>query len=323
MAKIQRIQFCHVAVPLDALTSFSNRTVHTRHYGLVRVRSTDGAQGLSFLYVGSAAGRLFEGLWQAMYQEALLQGRMGTVMRALSALDTALWDLNARTAGLPLHKFLGGMHAEAVPAYASGGYYMEGKTTQGVADEMASYVDMGFQAMKMKTGRWSPRGEGQRVQAAREAIGPDVQLMLDCNNGKVDTVQATEYMRRIEPFNPYFIEEPFEPDDIESHARLTQLTRGPVATADRHPAAVSGPARRRRRRAASGARPHTRNLPGLSSDCSDEDRDRMEVRRRALAACPPAAQSVSRAARRELECSLARAGLDIPAAQRLSMAAAL
>ncbi|MFM0045214.1 mandelate racemase/muconate lactonizing enzyme family protein [Paraburkholderia sediminicola] len=252
MAKIQSIQFCHVAVPLDTVTAFSNRTVHTRHYGLVRVRSTDGAQGVGFCYVGNAAGRLFsvaveellgpvligkdsllvEGLWQAMYQEALLQGRMGTVMRALSALDTALWDLNARTAGLQLHKYLGGMHAETVPAYASGGYYLEGKTAQGVADEMASYVDMGFRAVKMKTGRWSPHGEEQRVQAAREAIGPDVELMLDCNNGWVDTVQAMEYMRRIEPFHPYFIEEPFGPDDIESHARLARLTRVPVATAE-------------------------------------------------------------------------------------------
>ncbi|SMG44527.1 mandelate racemase/muconate lactonizing enzyme family protein [Paraburkholderia susongensis] len=252
MAKIQSIQFCHVAVPLDTVTSFSNRTVHTRHYGLVRVRSTDGAQGVGFCYVGSAAGRLFsvaveellgpvligkdsllvEGLWQSMYQEALLQGRMGTVMRALSALDTALWDLNARTAGLPLHKYLGGMHAEAVPAYASGGYYLEGKTAQGVADEMARYVEMGFRAVKMKTGRWSPQGEEQRVQAAREAIGSDVELMLDCNNGWVDTVQAMEYMRRIEPFHPYFIEEPFGPDDIESHARLARLTRVPIATAE-------------------------------------------------------------------------------------------
>lgn len=252
MPKIQSIQFTHVAVPLDVVTSFSNRTVHERHYGLVRVRSTDGAEGLGFCYVGSAAGRLFsvaveellgpvllgrdslevEGLWQAMYQEALLQGRMGTVMRALSALDIALWDLNAHSAGLPLHKYLGAVHGESVPAYASGGYYLEGKSAQGVADEMAGYVEKGFRAVKMKTGRWSPQGEESRVKAAREAIGPDVELMLDCNNGWVDTVQAMEYMRRIEPYHPYFIEEPFGPDDIESHARLAKLTRVPVATAE-------------------------------------------------------------------------------------------
>jgi L-alanine-DL-glutamate epimerase-like enolase superfamily enzyme len=252
LPKIQSIEVCALAVPLDKVTSFSNRTVTARHYGLVKVRSTDGIEGLGFCYVGSAAGKLFhvaveellapvllgrdssavEGLWKTMYQEALLQGRMGTVMRALSALDTALWDLNARSAKLPMHKFLGAVELDSVPAYASGGYYLEGKTAQDVADEMAGYAAQGFGAVKMKTGRWSPQGEETRVRAAREAVGPDVELMLDCNNGWVDTVQAMEYLRRIEQYNPYFIEEPFGPDDVESHARLAKLTRIPVATAE-------------------------------------------------------------------------------------------
>jgi L-alanine-DL-glutamate epimerase-like enolase superfamily enzyme len=252
LPKIQSIEVCALALPLDKVTSFSNRTVTARHYGLVKVRGTDGVEGLGFCYVGSAAGKLFhvaveelfapvllgrdssavEGLWKAMYQEALLQGRMGTVMRALSALDTALWDLNARSAKLPMHKFLGAVELDSVPAYASGGYYLEGKTAQDVADEMAGYVARGFGAVKMKTGRWSPQGEETRVRAAREAVGPDVELMLDCNNGWVDTVQAMEYLRRIEQYNPYFIEEPFGPDDVESHARLAKLTRIPVATAE-------------------------------------------------------------------------------------------
>jgi L-alanine-DL-glutamate epimerase-like enolase superfamily enzyme len=249
---IQSIDVCVARVPLDQVTSFSNRTVHERHYGLVKVRSSDGVEGIGFCYVGSTAGELFrvaveqllapvllgqdslaiEGLWQRMYQEALLQGRMGTVMRALSALDIALWDLNARTAGLPLHKYLGAVELDTVPAYASGGYYLDGKTAGMVGEEMASYAALGFGAVKMKTGRWDPKGEEARVRAAREAIGPDVALMLDCNNGWVDTVQAMEYLRRIEPYNPYFIEEPFGPDDIESHARLAKLTRIPVATAE-------------------------------------------------------------------------------------------
>lgn len=252
MPAIQSIAVCAARVPLDTVTSFSNRTVTDRHYGLVKVRSSDGIEGIGFCYVGSAAGELFhvaveqllgpvllgrdslatEGLWQAMYQEALLQGRMGTVMRALSALDIALWDLNARSAKLPLHKYLGAVELESVPAYASGGYYVEGKTAEMVGEEMASYVAKGFKAVKMKTGRWSPQGEESRVRAAREAIGPDVELMLDCNNGWTDTVQAMQYLSRIERYDPYFIEEPFGPDDIESHARLAKLTRIPVATAE-------------------------------------------------------------------------------------------
>lgn len=252
MPKIQSIHFCAAAVPLDRVTSFSNRTVSTRHYGLVKVRSDDGVEGIGFCYVGSAGGGLFaaaveqllapvligkdshavEGLWSAMYQESLLQGRSGTVMRAISALDTALWDLNARTQGLPLHKYLGAVELESVPAYASGGYYLDGKTPAMLGHEMASYVDKGFKAVKMKTGRLSPKEEEARLKAARDAVGPDVELMMDCNNGWVDTTQAMQYIRRFEAYDPYFIEEPFGPDDIESHAKLARLTRIPVATAE-------------------------------------------------------------------------------------------
>lgn len=252
MPTIQSIDVCVAQVPLDRVTYLANRTLADRHYGLVRVRTADGLHGIGFCYVGNQAGELFrvaveqllapvllgrdslevEGLWKAMYQESLLQGRMGTVMRALSALDIALWDLNARSAQLPLHKYLGAVEADSVAAYASGGYYVDGKTAGDVGDEMASYVALGFQAVKMKTGRWSPQGEEQRVRAAREAVGPDVELMLDCNNGWADTVQAMQYLRRFEPYEPYFIEEPFGPDDIESHARLARLTRIPVATAE-------------------------------------------------------------------------------------------
>ncbi|MFJ1300014.1 mandelate racemase/muconate lactonizing enzyme family protein [Pseudomonadota bacterium AL_CKDN230030165-1A_HGKHYDSX7] len=252
MPIITSIDVCAARVPLDKVTSFSNRTVSERHYGLVKVRSADGIEGIGFCYVGSAAGELFrvaveqllapvvlgrdsldvEALWQEMYQESLLQGRAGTVMRAISAIDIALWDLNAKSAGLPLHKYLGAAQAESVAAYASGGYYVEGKTAEMLGEEMASFVELGFSAVKMKMGRWSPQGEESRVRAAREAIGPDVELMLDCNNGWADTVQAMQYLRRIEQYNPYFIEEPFSPDDIESHARLARLTPIPVATAE-------------------------------------------------------------------------------------------
>lgn len=252
MPIIESIEVCAAAVPLDKVTSFATRTVSTRHYGLVKVRSTEGLEGIGFCYVGSAAGSLFEvavsqllgpvllgkdsyaveGLWDAMYRESLLQGRAGTVMRAISALDTALWDLNARTNSLPLHKFLGAYNINSVPAYASGGYYVDGKTPQVLADEMSSYVEMGFTAVKMKGGRLSPRDEAARVRAAREAVGPDIELMIDMNNGWEDVTEALQHVQRITEFDPYFIEEPFSPDDIDNHARLARAISIPVATGE-------------------------------------------------------------------------------------------
>ena len=252
MPVIESISVCSASVPLDRVTSFAMRTVTKRDYGLVKVRSSDGVEGIGFCYVGSAGGELvrvaidellaplligkdsyaIEGLWQAMYQEALLQGRAGTVMRAISMLDTALWDLNARTHGVPLHKYLGAVQLESVPAYASGGYYLEGKTPRMLGEEMARYAEMGFKAVKMKAGRLPPKEDEARVRAAREAIGPDVELMIDINNGWVDVTQALQYVQRFEQYDPYFIEEPFSPDELDNHARLAKLTRVPIATGE-------------------------------------------------------------------------------------------
>jgi len=252
MARIQSVSICIARVPLANATSFATRTVSARDYCLVKVRSTEGIEGIGFCYVGSTAGRIaqvavvellaprligqeslrVEGLWQDMYQEALLHGRAGSVMRAISILDVALWDLNARTAELPLYQYLGAYVLESVPAYASGGYYLEGKTPKKLGDELVAYVRAGFKAVKMKVGRLSPKEEEARVKAARAAIGPDIDLMLDANNAWSDVPTALRYMKRYEPYDPYWIEEPFGPDDIESHAKLAELTPVVVATGE-------------------------------------------------------------------------------------------
>lgn len=252
MPKIQSVSVCVARVPLDRVTSFATRTVSARDYCLVKVRSTHGVEGIGFCYAGSAAGNIaraavmellgpkligeeslrVEGLWQALYQESLLQGRAGSVMRAISILDTALWDLNARSAKLPLHLYLGANVADRVPAYASGGYYLAGKTPKMLGQELASYVKAGFKAVKMKVGRLSPKEEEVRIRAAREAVGPDVHLMLDANNAWSDVPTALAYLKRYEAYDPYWIEEPFGPDEIDLHARLAERTPVVVATGE-------------------------------------------------------------------------------------------
>lgn len=134
-----------------------------------------------------------------MFQESFLQGRSGAVMRAINILDNALWDLNARSVKLPLHRYLGGYAEDAVPAYASGGYYLAGKTPK---------------------------------KLGAEAIGTDVLLALDANNSWKDLPTALEHLKRYEKYYPSWIEEPFGPDDIDSHARLARATGVTVATGE-------------------------------------------------------------------------------------------
>lgn len=252
MPKIASIRARTVRVPLRQATAFARRQVSARDYSLVSVRTDDGIEGIGHCYAGHSGGKLVttavkellapvligasptstELLWTRMYQEALLHGRAGSVMRALSMLDTALWDRNARAAGLPLYQYLGAACDGVVPAYGSGGYYLEGKTPEMLADELASYVALGLNAVKMKVGRGDPRVDEVRVAAARKAIGPDVLLMLDANNAWSDVPTAMRHIERFLPYDPFWIEEPFSPDQIDNHARLAAAIRVPVATGE-------------------------------------------------------------------------------------------
>ena len=251
-SRITSVQARTVSIPLDHVTSFSTRKVAARDYVLLSLRTADGHEGQGFCYGGSRAGVLVahavrelfqpmllgqsalrtEGLWQEMYQDSLLHGRAGSVMRALSIIDNALWDRNARAAGLPLAQYLGASAVDSVPAYASGGYYLDGKTPAKLGEELAGYVALGFKAVKMKVGRFDPKQEEARIAAARDAIGDDILLMLDANNAWSDVPTAIEYMRRFEAYKPYWIEEPFSPDDIDNHAELARRTLITVATGE-------------------------------------------------------------------------------------------
>lgn len=252
MPVIESVSVCIARVPLDNPVTFSTRTVRAREYCLVKVRSTDGREGIGYCYAVNSAGRLLsvavtdslaplligqeslriEGLWREMYQDSLLLGRAGGLVRALSAIDIALWDLNARSVGLPLYRFLGACVDDRVPAYASGGYYLPGKTPAKLAEEMAGHVAAGFKAVKMKVGAGAPAEEEARIAAVREAIGDDILLTLDANNAWADLPTAMTYMERFEPYRPYWIEEPFSPDDIDNHARLAAATPVTVATGE-------------------------------------------------------------------------------------------
>lgn len=252
MTKITRIEAATARVPLEKPLSFATRRITERHYTLVRIASDDGCEGIGFAYGGHVAGNLVtqavlqllspvllgqdpyrtEGLWNIMYQESLLHGRVGAVMRGLSALDIALWDRNARAAEVPLWRYLGATQSSTVPAYASGGYYQDDKTPEDLGREMAGYLRAGFRAVKMKVGRLHPAADAERIAAAREAIGSNAYLMLDANNAWSDVTEALRALNHFLPHDPYWIEEPFGPDDIASHARLAARIDIPVATGE-------------------------------------------------------------------------------------------
>ena len=250
--RIAQLQAATLVIPLDTPTSMSSRTVNERHYTFVRVRTQDGVEGIGFCNIGNKAGHLgtlavrdllrevvigqdlhqVEQIWDSMFRDSLLHGRTGVVMRAMSAIDIALWDAKSRSAGLPLYQYLGGYRENTVPAYASGGYYLEGKTPSDLGMELQKYVEMGFPAVKMKVGRVPLEEDTKRIEAARKAIGPHVSLFLDANNAWNDAPTAIRAVRTWEQFNPGWIEEPVLPDDIETSATIAAGINIPVATGE-------------------------------------------------------------------------------------------
>ena len=115
---------------------------------------------------------LIEALWQKMFTRTRQFGRRGIVMNAISGIDIALWDIAGKVAKLPVYKLLGASR-DRVEAYASGGFYQEGKSAADLASEAESYRARGFKGMKMKIGRNpSPRPGSRQPPTTTKSAGP-------------------------------------------------------------------------------------------------------------------------------------------------------
>ena len=142
----------------------------------------------------------------------------------------ALWDIKGKASNRPLYEMLGG-YTNKVPVYIAGGYYEEGKGLDELATEMEQSVAMGVSAIKMKIGG-APIGEDvERVRVVRQAVGPDVKLMVDANCA-YRYFEAIDIAGKMEPYDIYWFEEPVNPDDYRGHQLVAQATSIPIATGE-------------------------------------------------------------------------------------------
>ncbi len=230
---------------------------------LVEVETDGGVTGIGEAGVGGGSARhvieqqlrpmllgedplLIEGLWQRMFARTRQFGRRGIVMNAISGIDIALWDIAGKVAKLPLYRLLGGCR-DRVEAYASGGFYQEGKSVDDLAGEAEGYRARGFRGMKMKIGRnpstqthlrhlaaharrceVEPEEDIARVAAVRRALGPNAKLMADVNCAW-SPAMAIEMGRALEPYRLYWLEEPVATDDIDGSVRVADALATPIA----------------------------------------------------------------------------------------------
>ena len=172
-------------------------------------------------------------LWDKMYMGGTRKPvAKGDYIASMSAVDNALWDLKGKALNQPVWKLIGGVQ-DRVNAYAAGGYYEEGKGLPELCAELVSYVEAGFRAVKMKVG-WAGvtlKEDAERVRAVREAIGPDIELMVDANNAW-DARTALRFARMMEAYDPYWFEEPVHADDFRGGALLAERLDMPIASGE-------------------------------------------------------------------------------------------
>lgn len=162
-------------------------------------------------------------------------GRSGYFMTAVSAVDCALWDLKGKAWGQPVYRLLGGPTRPSVPAYASMlSFSIEPKQAAQTASE---YKALGYTAQKWFF-RYGPAdgAAGQEknlamAQAVRDAVGSAYKLMFDAFMGW-DVTYASEMLRKLEPIQPMWMEEPIPPERVGSLQKLRQASGVPIATGE-------------------------------------------------------------------------------------------
>ena len=151
----------------------------------------------------------------------------GYYVDAIAGVDIALWDLTARLAGLPLAKLLGGQRTDRLPAYVSG--LPRPKLDERVA-LAREWIAKGFDAVKYAAAV-SYEGVVAEMRALREALGPEVKLMVDLH-WKFTAAEAIQLLDELAPYRPYFAEAPCAPEDIEGLAQVAARTRVPIAAGE-------------------------------------------------------------------------------------------
>ena len=245
--RIERIESLIVAVPLERPVLLSRQSFATREFNVAVVHTDEGVQGVGYgrggeLVHAAIAGTVaplvvgrdplaVEAIWQDVYDTTALVGRRGAVLRALSVVDIALWDVRAKAAGLPLHRLLGS-DAVDVPAYVSGGYYREGQTDDDLAREMAVWAERGFRDVKIRVGRLRPAEDERRVAAVCRALGDGVSVAVDANQGLRDATVALDLGRRLQALGVRWLEEPLPADDLAGAARVAAALDLPIAAGE-------------------------------------------------------------------------------------------
>ncbi|WP_298196408.1 mandelate racemase/muconate lactonizing enzyme family protein [Novosphingobium sp.] len=226
-----------------------NRTIYPAQMrsAVVRVTLDNGAEGWGETYGLVAPGAIHalisdiiepiiagrspfeaQAIWEDLYDLMRVRGYTGGFwLDAMAAVDIALWDLQGKLTGLPLHALLGGAHRLRIPAYVSG---LPAPSIPAKVDLARRFVDQGYKAVKIAASV-SYDGVEREVAALREGLGADIAIMLDCH-WMYSPAEAIALLRRLEPYDLHFIEAPCKTEDVAGLADIAAHASVPVAAGE-------------------------------------------------------------------------------------------
>lgn len=249
MAKITKIDIQMVDLKPKVRRTDAIQSFESQETPIVRVTDADGAEGVGYSYtigtggpsvvallehtlapmlIGRDADEI-EGNWQAMLFSTHATAVGAITSLAMAAIDTALWDLRCRRAGLPLWRLAGGAKP-SVPVYTTEGGWLHIETGALVEDALAVQAK-GFAGSKIKIGKPHLAEDRARLSAVRDAVGSDYALMTDANQS-FSLPEAIRRARMLEDCDIGWFEEPMPADDVSAHTRLCQSTTVPIAVGE-------------------------------------------------------------------------------------------
>jgi L-alanine-DL-glutamate epimerase-like enolase superfamily enzyme len=246
---ITSVETYALAVPLRSSIADSTAALRAWIVPVVEIRTSDGRVGTGISGVHCAPELLCDvidryyapallgassedivGTWKRLYWlPTHWIGRAGPVHMALGMVDTALWDLAAQRAELPLWRLLGGS-GDAIETYNTDGGWLNLETEEVIRD-LNSLIDQGWRRVKVKVGKPDWREDMHRVRRVRKAIGDDVIWMCDANQ-RWDLATAIRLLPILAEVGMDWIEEPIHADDLEGHIKLQQMSEVDIATGE-------------------------------------------------------------------------------------------
>jgi D-galactarolactone cycloisomerase len=245
--RIERVEAIAIRIPLTKTYAGSKYNVDSRCTVITRIHAAGGlvsevyngdnrehgpqlvkiiTDEIAPLIVGEPI-YAWERIWQKMFAISYPIRDRQLAMQAIACVDTAVWDIFAKSLGVSVCKLLGG-YRERLPIIAIAGYYAPGKTEADVGREMEWLRSAGMAGCKLKVGGLAPEADALRVKAAREGGGIDFILAVDANRGW-SVADAIRFSRLVEPYDVSWFEEPcYWFDDARSMAEVRRATSIPI-----------------------------------------------------------------------------------------------